>query len=142
MGFRETTAAERARVGPAEFTAGCLRLLAGGDPDDHLPLVRALAGAAWDGLTLPGLARADLSYWWRTWAARGLMWHWDPAARAGVVAGLADPHWRVREMCAKALGRNVVGDALPALARLRGDPVARVRAAAQLAEARIVSAGG
>jgi hypothetical protein len=45
-------------------------------------------------------------------------------------------------MCAKALGRNVVGDALPALARLRGDPVARVRAAAQLAEARIVSAGG
>jgi HEAT repeat protein len=47
-----------------------------------------------------------------------------------VIAGLADPHWRVREMCAKVCRLREIAEAAPALVRLAGDPVERVRLAA------------
>jgi HEAT repeat protein len=79
-------------------------------------------------------------YWIRVWAARGLLWAWDDAALPVIVAALADDAWRVREMAAKVVARHLLGDALPGVARLRNDPVPRVRAAASRAVITLTSA--
>jgi HEAT repeats len=57
-----------------------------------------------------------------------------------VIAALGDDHWRVREMACKVIARHQVGDALPAVARLRDDPVPRVRAAAARAVVHLTTA--
>ncbi len=72
----------------------------------------------------------ELDYFPRVWAARGLLYAWDPGAEAAVVAGLRDPAWRVREMCAKVARVRKIRAASAALERLQSDPVARVREAA------------
>jgi hypothetical protein len=126
------------RRGRQAFTAGCMELLAGRTVDDSF--VDALAGpgrAAW---LLTGAPEAR-DYWARTWGARGLLWAWDPAATTAVVAAMRDEAWRVREMAAKVAARHLVGDALPAVAALRDDPVARVRIAAERAVVAITAAG-
>ena len=69
-------------------------------------------------------------YWFRVWGARTFLYVWDPRAELPVITGLADPHWRVREMCAKVCRLREIAEAAPALVRLAGDPVERVRLAA------------
>ncbi|MBE1491155.1 hypothetical protein [Plantactinospora soyae] len=83
----------------------------------------------------------DQRYWLRVWAARGLLWAWDDNGLDGVRMALRDPQWRVREMAAKVVARQLLGDLLPAVAKLRGDPVLRVHAAATRAVAMLTSAG-
>jgi hypothetical protein len=81
-------------------------------------------------ITLLGGNAAWDSYWFRVWGARTFLYEWDESAAAAVVGGLADEHWRVREMCAKVCRLRDVAEAGPWLVRLAGDPVERVRLAA------------
>ena len=55
---------------------------------------------------------------------------WSEACTADVVAGLEDPAWRVREMCAKVAARWEVAGAADVALVLVDDAVPRVRAAA------------
>lgn len=116
---------------------GCVRLVMG-DYRDH-GLLQALApeGAA---KFLDGRGHDD-TYWFRVWAMRGLLWSWDDSALDAVLAGTRDEAWRVRELAAKVVARNGVGDALPDLVRLRTDPVLRVRTAAARAVAALTTSG-
>ena len=72
----------------------------------------------------------ELDYFPRVWAARALLYAWDPSAEPAVIGGLRDPAWRVREMCAKVVRVRGIAAARPILERLESDPVARVREAA------------
>jgi len=90
---------------------------------------------------LDGYNGGRSGYWPRVWAARALLYGWDEDAAGAVIAATRDDAWRVREMAAKVIAHQRVGDALQAVARLRTDPVPRVRDAAEravriLAEAR------
>jgi hypothetical protein len=76
-------------------------------------------------------------YWPRVWAARGLLYVWDDDAEDAVIAGLDDPAWRVREMCAKVIRLHQIGAAGDKLVRLCGDEVPRVRVSALRGLARI-----
>jgi hypothetical protein len=133
-------AAERARRGAAAFTACCAALLYGrhGEVDDSFIL--ALGGEHGQNV-LDGWNGGKPGYWPRVWAARGLLHAWDDAATAAIIHATADDAWRVREMAGKVVARHRVGDALDAVAGLRGDPVPRVRAAAERAVV-ILTAGG
>ncbi|MEO7448531.1 MAG: HEAT repeat domain-containing protein, partial [Humibacillus sp.] len=64
------------------------------------------------------------------WAARTLLHVWSDRATAAVVNGLADPAWRVREMCAKVVARWELGAAAERCVDGLGDETPRVRAAA------------
>lgn len=129
--------AECARRGRAAFVAGCVRLLEGDDSD--VGLIRLLGGATAPWALDPAREPEQL-YWFRVWAARGLLWAWEDTALPTVRAALLDEAWRVREMAAKVVARHVVGDLLTDVAELRDDPVPRVRAAATRAVARITMA--
>jgi hypothetical protein len=118
------------------FAAGCARLLLGDDSDTALILVLGGPTARW-GLT----AGPDQRYWFRVWAARGLLWAWEAGAYPALLAALEDPAWRVREMAAKVVARHLLGDALSLVDALRVDPVPRVRAAATRAVTRLTTAG-
>ena len=80
-----------------------------------------------------GAAPPYQDYWPRVWAARGLLYVWRPSAESAVLAGLRDPAWRVREMCAKIARRHALHRAEPLLTHLLDDRVPRVRAAAEAA---------
>jgi HEAT repeat protein len=86
------------------------------------------------------LASPVNAYWLRVWGARGLLWAYDDTAEAALLAALSDDAWRVREMAAKVVARHLVGEAMPALAQLVHDPVARVRDAATRAVALLTRA--
>jgi HEAT repeats len=148
---RQNIEAECARRGREAVIAGCVALLAGAHPaDDHPPadrvhpthpvypadladdaLVRALGGRAAQRV----LEGRDQEYWLRVWAARGLLWAWQdtPATLQALTTATRDESWRVREMAAKVVARNLVGDALPEVSNLLDDAVPRVRAAASRA---------
>ena len=130
--------AECTRRGRSEVVAGCVRLLDGGDTDDAF--VRVLGGrtASW---WFAHRDDEDLRYWPRVWAARGLLWAWDDTALPALRTATRDPAWRVREMAAKIVARNLVGDALDDIAALRDDPVRRVRVAATRAVATLTARG-
>jgi hypothetical protein len=128
---RQSVAAECERRGKAAVVAGCIDLLQGRQGTDDALLI-ALAGPAAQAV-LDGSAGGKEGYWPRVWAARGLLHAWDDRATAVIVQATADGAWRVREMAAKVIARHLVGDALPAVSRLRTDPVQRVRAAAERA---------
>jgi hypothetical protein len=130
--------AECARAGRPDVVACCVRLLEGGDVDDAF--VRVLAGrtAPW---WFAHREDEDLRYWPRVWGARGLLWAWEDSALPAVRTALRDPAWRVREMAAKVVARNLVGDALDDVAPLRADPVRRVRVAATRAVATLTAKG-
>jgi hypothetical protein len=115
------------RDGRDTIVAGCVRLLSGDDSD--VTLIVTLGGPHAEHV-LDGGPTEDQRYWLRVWAARGLLWAWDDSATEAVGSALRDPAWRVREMCAKVIARHAVGELLEAVARLRDDPVPRVRAAA------------
>jgi HEAT repeats len=135
---KQSVEAECARRGTAAVAAGCAALLIGEDADDAL--IIALAGPPARYVLDTGPAPVH-RYWLRVWGARGLLYAWDDTARPAVLAALADGHWRVREMAAKVVARHLVGEALPAVAGLAGDPVPRVRQTAQRAIARLTAAG-
>jgi HEAT repeat protein len=81
-------------------------------------------------MRIDGLAPQDKDYWFRVWAARSLLYVWDPSVSSAVVLALSDDAWRVREMAAKVCLKRELGEAGDALAVLLDDPVPRVRAAA------------
>lgn len=128
--------AECTRRGRTDFAADCAHLIEGGEPDDAF--VRVLGGrtAPW---WFANREDDDLSYWPRVWAARGLLWAWDDTALPAIRTATRDPAWRVREMAAKVVARNLVGDALDDIAPLREDPVRRVRVAATRAVATLTA---
>lgn len=129
---KQSIEAEAASRGKPALVDGCVALMRGEDVDYRL--VAALAGPAADSIVdlEPGDGQR---YWLRVWGARGLLWAWDDVAIPAIRDGLADPHWRVREMSAKVVARHAVGDLIEAVAALRDDPIARVRAAATRAVA-------
>lgn len=126
---RELVAAECARRGRDAFVDGCVRLVHG--EYDDAGLIRALAPRSAPKYD-DGREHDDV-YWFRVWAMRGLLWAWADVAVPAVLTGMADEHWRVREMAAKVAARHRVDEALDALTERRGDPVPRVRAAAERA---------
>ena len=119
-------------LGDRELTAWCADLIAGraawGDPAG--PDTGWVGGRAAQRWGSPERLDDTTDYWARVWAARTLLYVWDDACTAAVVAGLEDPAWRVREMCAKVSARWEVGAAADACAALIDDEVPRVRAAA------------
>jgi HEAT repeat protein len=135
---RQSVEQECARRGEAEVVAACVTLLAGADVDRAFVL--AIGGPAADSVLGPH-PRRDQRYFLRVWAARALLYAWDDGARDAVLAALADESWRVREMAAKVVAKRQIGEALTAVAELRGDPVPRVRAAADRATVILTAAG-
>ena len=136
---RQSVAAECERRGKAAVVAGCMELLRGRhDVDDTLVL--ALGGPAAQ-YVLDGGEGGKAGYWPRVWAARGLLHAWDECAAVAVIEATADEAWRVREMAAKVIARHRVTDGLTAVAGLRGDQVARVRAAAERATVLLTASG-
>jgi hypothetical protein len=133
---RARVLAECTRRGRTDFAAACADLIEGGAADDAF--VRVLGGrtAPW---WFAHREDEELRYWPRVWAARGLLWAWDDAALPAISTALRDPAWRVREMAAKVIARNLVGDALDDVAPLRADPVRRVRVAATRAVATLTA---
>lgn len=121
--------AEHGEDAVAAWCADLLAVRAAFD-DPDLPSLLWLGGrvARWelDRAAAPGEDR----YWPRVWGARGLLYVWRPAAGPDVVAGLTDPAWRVREMCAKVTVLRELGEAADVLAGLLDDGTPRVRAAA------------
>ena len=79
---------------------------------------------------------APALYWPEVWGARALLYVWNEAATASVIAGLGNPAWRVREMCARVSAARGIGSSKE-LARLTTDANARVRAAAARAVAAV-----
>jgi HEAT repeat protein len=135
---RQSVEQECARRGQAEVVAACAVLLGGGDADRAF--VFAIGGPAAESVLGPH-PRQDQRYFLRVWAARALLYAWDDGAQDSVLAALADESWRVREMAAKVVVRRRLGDALPIVARMNDDPVARVRAAAARATAILTATG-
>jgi HEAT repeat protein len=128
---RDRIAAARARHGDLAVVAACVSMLAGGEVDDEL--VIALGGVHGERF-LTGYVEP---HWGRVWGARGLLYVWDDAATPALIAASVDSSWRVREMVAKVVAKRRVDDAASAVARLCGDPVPRVRQAAERALAAI-----
>jgi HEAT repeat protein len=123
------------RRGKPAVVSGCIELLGGnyGDEDLLLALGGPSAQFVLDGHEGP--------YWFRVWAARGLLWAWGDSALPAMIQATADEAWRVREMAAKVIARHRLGDAINAVAVLSDDPVARVRAAAERALMILTTAG-
>jgi HEAT repeat protein len=134
---RESVEAECRRRGQDAVVEGCVCLLQGRPAEPELIVALGGPPASW---ALTG-EQGGPDYWLRVWAARGLLWAWDPSAAPALIGAMSDPAWRVREMAAKVAARHLVGDALAAVQALQDDPVARVRAAAERAATRIVAAG-
>ncbi|WP_420115180.1 HEAT repeat domain-containing protein [Pseudactinotalea sp.] len=90
------------------------------------------------------MRESGAQYFPRVWAARAMRYvrHESgpagDAALAALMTGLADEHWRVREMSAKVVALHEVGAAADALPPLLHDETPRVRAAA----ARALGAAG
>jgi len=135
---RENVAAECTRLGERNVVARCVTLIDGGDADDAF-LMSISCGAARQ--VLEGREGGRSGYWPRVWGARALLYAWDAAATPAVVRATGDTHWRVREMAARVIARQLVGDALEAVVGLRDDPVPRVRAAAERALVALTAAG-
>ena len=115
-----------------------MAILDGGNFDDALVL--ALGGPAAEQV-LDGREGGRDGYWPRVWAARGLLYAWSDDAAPVIIAALGDDSWRAREMAARVVARHRLGEALDAVAALRGDPVPRVRAAAERAVRSLTAAG-
>ncbi len=126
---------ECARRGKDAVVADCVALLQGATNPD---LLRSLAGPGAEKF-FDGKEHHD-TYWFRVWALRGLLWAWDASATGCVCQALHDDAWRAREMAAKVVAKHLVGEATAAVARLRDDPVPRVRQAAERALIRLGAA--
>lgn len=133
----DRAAAAAQALGREEFASWCAAVLVGAidmmalvsqpDPDP-----RWLAAGAWTNWGPPTTwVQRGMAYWPRSWAARSLLHQWHPAAEHAVIAGLADEHWRVREMCAKVVAKHELGSAVDGCAQLAAyDQNTRARVAA------------
>ena len=128
--------AEAGRRGKPALVAGCIALLNREPVDDAL--VMALGVQAGMSVLDSG---PQSQYWLRVWAARGLLWVWDPVALPAIVAALEDEHWRVREMAAKVVARHLLGEAFEAVSGMSDDPVPRVVEAAARAVRVLIASG-
>jgi HEAT repeat protein len=111
----------------------CLALLDGHTDYELLPLPLSYLGGAPAVSALdrdPQLGAQGQVFWPRVWAARGLRYVWLPYAEPGIVAALADPSWRVREMAAKVVAQRELASAGDALVPLLAGGMPRVRVAA------------
>jgi HEAT repeats len=117
--------AECGRRGKPALVAGCVALLNREPVDDTLVMALGVQAGP---IALDG--GPESQYWLRVWAARGLLWAWDPVALPAIIAALEDEHWRVREMAAKVVARHLLGDAFDAVSGMAEDPVPRVVEAA------------
>lgn len=133
---RQSIERECHRRGKPAVVSGCIALLEGRPADPHLIVALGGPPARW---ALTG-EQGGPPYWLRVWAARGLLWTWADEATTAVVVALGDESWRVREMALKVVARHAVGDALPSVAELQDDDVARVRTAAVRALAALTKA--
>lgn len=117
-----------ALVGRDRFVDVCTDLLAGAPRTSYVPELRYLTGHGWE----PGSEILDpevwKDYWVRTWGGRGLLSCWDDRATDGVVAGLADEHYRPAEMCLKVSAKYDVAGSGPGAAALATHELPRVRA--------------
>ena len=130
---RDSIERECERRGKGEVVAGCVSLLNGKSVDAEL--IYALGGppARW---VFTG-DEPGPDYWLRVWAARGLLWAWDEAARPSIMIALEDDAWRVREMALRVVAKHRLVEAATAVAGLRADPSSRVASAASRAHARL-----
>jgi hypothetical protein len=128
--------AECGRRGKPALVAGCIALLNREPVDDALVIALGLRHGAQVLDSGP-----ESQYWLRVWAARGLLWVWDPAALPAIIAALDDEHWRVREMAAKVVARHLVGEAFDAVSEMADDPVPRVVEAAARAVRVLIASG-
>lgn len=133
----QTVALACQRWGEQQVARRCAELLAAPPGESDRELLAYLAAAP--SVTTdraPSLPlRAGWRDWYPAWAARGLRYAWDPAAAPAVVAALAAPQWRVRELAATVCLARELGQAADRLAELLADPVPRVRIAAARAVA-------
>lgn len=116
--------------GRSDVVKDCVDLLCGEDFDDDFIVV---LGGAHGVRILEGSDGGRDGYWPCVWAVRGLLHVWDEAATVATIRATVHSSWRVREMAAKVVARHIVDDALDAVVELCGDPVARVRVAADRA---------
>ncbi|WP_051365962.1 HEAT repeat domain-containing protein [Hamadaea tsunoensis] len=116
-----------ARYGGPDLAWMCVPVLLGSPVTDE-DLLLCLGGPHAQMIIDRGVG--DQPYWPQVWAARALLYVWDPAAGPAVVEALADRSWRVREMAAKVCAKREIGEAADHLAALATDPTPRVRAAA------------
>lgn len=110
-------------LGVPETVELACELLGGADPRPHRDELVYLTGhdQPHDGW---------VDHWPRVWGARALMYVWDDSAVPVVVAGLADPSWRVTEMCLKVSSRRELAAAGDPAATLSRHELPRVRAQA------------
>jgi hypothetical protein len=134
---RQSIERECARRGHAGVVAGCRELVRGGTVDPDLLLALGGPGAR---KFLDGRPHED-AYWLRVWGTRGLLWAWDDDAVGEIQLALADDAWRVREMALKVVARHQLGDLIAFVAESRGDPMPRVRQAADRALAVLTASG-
>jgi HEAT repeat len=127
---RQRVEAECARRGQTALVAGCVDILEGNDVDDGLVVALGEEQAEY---VLSGREGGRDGYWPRVWAARALLYAWDDTATEAILVALGDESWRVRETAARVVARHRVEAAAEVVRRLQGDPVPRVRAAADRA---------
>ena len=133
---RASIEAECARRGRDAVVDGCRALLRGEEVDHAL--VTALGGPA-AAAHAPGMPPRDDGYWVRVWAARGLLWAYEPQALPELRLATRDEPWRVREMAMKVVARHRVDELLDEALLLRDDEVRRVRVAAARAVAALTT---
>ena len=133
------------RIGERAVATWCAELLSGVVEldDPRRPPITWLGGRhAAAQMGRGGFVARTQDYWPRVWAARGLLYAWDPGASGAVVAALRDRAWRVREMAAKVVRHRGIVRAEPILSALLDDPVERVRVAAEAALAELARRDG
>jgi HEAT repeat protein len=123
---RDLLAALRRQIGEPAAVDCCVELLTGADLRDWTDVLPYVGGRATATL-LDGRVGEE---WARAWGARGLLYVWAASAGAPVVAGLADPFWRVAEHCLKVSTLRELGPAGPLAAELARHDLPRVRAQA------------
>jgi hypothetical protein len=123
------------RWGEPGFVSRCLVLYRTLSWDDEPELMFYLGGRRGPRFVEFGVGKE--AYWLRVWPLRAMLYAWHPSAEPVVVDGLADEHWRVREMAGKVVALREVSAAADAVAGLLSDSVPRVRAVAARAIAGI-----
>ncbi|QIK66322.1 HEAT repeat domain-containing protein [Nocardioides sp. HDW12B] len=125
--------------GEAAVVGWCTELLRGSGPHG-VPREGALVLGGRHGVALLADPGGDHAWWWQVWGARGLLHAWHPDAVGPVLAALDHQQWRVREGALRVVARRRLDHDLQRVADRQDDPVARVRAAAGRALARIEAA--
>jgi HEAT repeat protein len=111
-------------VGEARAVDICVELLTGAAAADFRAELWYFGAQATPGV----LDGSWAPYWTRVWGARGLLYVWSPAAAPVVISGLADPAWRVAEMCLKVSSLRELAEAGDSSVGLTEHELPRVRA--------------